>query len=460
MFYSRFFKFCLLLVDLILLDMSFNFAHANLFGFGSPFSPFYESLFVIFNLTWIVTALYSTMYRINRFSQLRHILSNALFAIVLHILFIMVLTVTFKNHTISYTFLYITYPLFITLIIAVRVVFYFINKNYNKLGLRHKKYVIIGAGNAGKSLYDFFEENQTLGFKCMGIFDDASETKFSNDHLVKGAIADLKVFCKEENVEEIYFTLPLTRTDLIKEITEFADDNFIYFRISPDFSELMQKNLNVDFYGNIPIISIRNEPLGITVNRIAKRCFDIIFSLFIICFIFPVLFPILAIIIKLESKGPVFFKQLRPGRKNQLFTCYKFRTMRLNNQTELQASKNDNRITRFGSFLRRNSLDELPQFFNVLLGDMSVVGPRPNMISQLESYSKTINKYALRHFVSPGITGFAQIKGYRGETQQLDLMQKRVEYDAMYMENWSFTLDLKIIMITIWNLFRGEDKAY
>lgn len=458
--YNRLFKICWLIADLILLNISFNVAHYFQFGEGVEFTLFYQSIFVIFNLGWVVTALYSTTYRVNRFSRPRNILANIFYAVVLHLLLINVIELVLKGEVIPVGFIVITYSMFMFLVSVSRIIYFIANKKYNKLDISYKKYVIVGGGKAGKALYDFFEENQSLGFKCMGIFDNEITNNQLPKHLLRGSLEALKAYCKDEHIEEIYFTLPLTQTNLIKEIAEFADDNFIYFRISPDFSELMQRNMNIDFYGNIPVISVRNEPLGITVNRIIKRAFDIVFSLGVICFLFPFIFPIIALIIKLESPGPVFFKQLRPGLKNQLFFCFKFRTMRVNNETEKQATKNDSRVTRFGQFLRKNSLDELPQFFNVLLGDMSVVGPRPNMVSQLESYSKTIEKYALRHFVSPGITGYAQVKGYRGETQQLDLMKKRVKLDVKYMENWSFTLDIIIILKTIKNIFRGEKNAY
>jgi putative colanic acid biosynthesis UDP-glucose lipid carrier transferase len=173
-----------------------------------------------------------------------------------------------------------------------------------------------------------------------------------------------------------------------------------------------------------------------------------------------VIFPVIAIAIRLDSVGPVFFKQLRPGKKNKLFDCYKFRTMYVNNKTEVQATWHDSRITKVGAFLRKTNLDELPQFFNVLLGNMSVVGPRPNLISQLEEYSKTIQQYKIRHFITPGITGYAQVNGYRGETRELELMEKRVYYDVLYIENWSLSLDIKIIFLTIWNMLKGDKNAY
>src|ERR1700744_46498 len=197
------------------------------------------------------------------------------------------------------------------------------------------------------------------------------------------------------------------------------------------------------------------------LRRFFKRSFDILFSLFIIFFVFSWLYPILAILIKLESKGPVFFVQLRTGRNNMHFKCYKFRSMRVNGDADKkQATLNDHRITRIGAFMRKTSLDEIPQFFNVLIGNMSIVGPRPHMISHTEQYSQLIDKFMVRHFLKPGITGYAQTNGFRGETKTTEDMLKRVEADVWYLENWSFLLDLKIIFLTMWNFVKGDKNAF
>ena len=205
---------------------------------------------------------------------------------------------------------------------------------------------------------------------------------------------------------------------------------------------------------------LRKEPLEKIGNRLLKKLFDILFSLFVILFVFTWFFPILILMVKLSSKGPAFFRQKRSGEKNISFTCLKFRTMRVNKLSdELQAKKGDPRITKLGAFMRKTNLDELPQFLNVLVGQMSVVGPRPHMLKHTEQYSELINNYLTRHFVKPGITGWAQVKGYRGETKELIDMQKRVEYDIWYIENWKFLLDIKIIWMTVKNMLRGEKNA-
>jgi putative colanic acid biosysnthesis UDP-glucose lipid carrier transferase len=194
------------------------------------------------------------------------------------------------------------------------------------------------------------------------------------------------------------------------------------------------------------------------LNKFFKRLFDIIFSLFTIIFVFSWLCPILAILIKLESKGPVFFVQLRTGKNNRNF---KFRSMRVNHEADkLQATRDDHRITKIGAVLRKTSLDELPQFFNVLIGNMSIVGPRPHMICHTEKYSQLTDKFKVRHLLKPGITGWAQISGLRGEVNNAEAMLKRVDADMWYMKNWSFLLDIKIIFLTFWITLKGDKNAY
>ena len=208
------------------------------------------------------------------------------------------------------------------------------------------------------------------------------------------------------------------------------------------------------------MISLRIEPLEIPLNRIKKRAFDILFSLSVITFIFPWLFPILLLFVKLSSKGPIFFSQKRSGEGNRSFWCYKFRTMRVNQESDVkQATENDSRITKVGKFMRKTSLDELPQFFNVLIGNMSVVGPRPHMLKHTKEYSEIIDKYIVRHFAKPGITGWAQTHGFKGETINIQAMEKRVEHDIWYIENWTFILELKIIYSTVKNMIRGDKNA-
>jgi putative colanic acid biosynthesis UDP-glucose lipid carrier transferase len=328
------------------------------------------------------------------------------------------------------------------------------------LAQTHSRFIVVGASRSGYELHNFLTLHDPLANRFLGFFADTPAPE-QMQHLVRGKLADLKDFCLREQVDEIYFALPLDQTDFIQELSSFADDNFMTFRIVPDFEGTLHKGVNVHYNGKGLILTVRRHPLGFRPNQIMKRAFDLAFSGLVIIGIFPIIMPILALAIKLDSPGPVFFKQLRPGKRNKLFPCYKLRTMRTDTGgTELQATKGDARVTRVGRFLRASSLDEIPQFFNVWLGHMSVVGPRPNMVSQLEEYSKHISTYAQRHTVTPGITGYAQVNGYRGETRAEGAMEKRVEYDLQYVENWSLLLDLKIIGKTVWNMVAGEKNAY
>lgn len=227
------------------------------------------------------------------------------------------------------------------------------------------------------------------------------------------------------------------------------------------YGNYLKRRMHLELIGSVPVLDIRQEPLAQPENRLAKRLFDIVFSLLFLCTIFPIIFIIIGLAIKITSPGPIFFKQKRSGEENKEFWCYKFRSMRVNKDSDkVQATLNDPRKTRLGNFMRKTSIDELPQFINVLLGDMSVVGPRPHMLKHTEEYSKLIDKYMVRHLVKPGITGWAQVTGFRGETKELWQMEGRVERDIWYLEHWTFMLDLYIIYKTVKNAVKGEKEAY
>lgn len=229
----------------------------------------------------------------------------------------------------------------------------------------------------------------------------------------------------------------------------------------PNLRNYMKRAMNLELLGNVPILYIREEPLRQVSNRFVKRAFDVAVSGAFLCTLFPVVYLFVALGIKLTSKGPVFFIQERSGENGRTFGCIKFRSMRVNDEADrVQATKNDPRKTRFGSFLRKSSIDELPQFINVLKGDMSIVGPRPHMLQHTELYSKLVNKYMVRHLIKPGITGWAQVTGYRGETHELSQMEGRVRRDIWYLENWSLLLDIRIMLLTVWNALKRDENAY
>ena len=276
-----------------------------------------------------------------------------------------------------------------------------------------------------------------------------------------GMTNEVESYVLEHNVDEIYCTLPGTNDEKIKRMLNFAEKHMVRFYIVPEFYRNVKKSMIMEMMESIPLLTVRVEPLQASYNRALKRCFDVLFSLCILLTVFPILYVVVGVLIKLSSPGPILFRQKRTGLYGQDFECYKFRTMRVNAEADtLQAVKNDPRKTKIGDFLRRTNLDESPQFVNVLKGDMSVVGPRPHMLKHTEQYSALIDKYMVRHLVKPGVTGWAQVTGYRGETKTLEQMEGRVKRDVWYIENWSFLLDLKIIVVTVINMFKGEKNAY
>lgn len=325
-----------------------------------------------------------------------------------------------------------------------------------------KDLVIVGESPAAEEIFQYCQDQTVRGYRFRGIFTDAPIEGMLAPHRV-GDLAALKAFAVQNRIDIVYCALPGTRKQEITDLMEFCERNTIRFRVIPSAESFIPvvKTSDLEFLGGVPVSKLRKEPLDRAVNRMLKRAFDIAFSLGVIVFVLTWLIPVLSLLVKLSSRGPVFFKQMRLGRDNQEFVCWKFRSMRLNKEADVkQATQNDPRVTAVGRFLRKSNLDEMPQFWNVLLGHMSVVGPRPHPIRLNEQYRDIIDKYMVRHFVRPGITGWAQVNGFRGETRTPELMERRVELDVWYLENWSFWLDLRIVVSTVTNMFGKDKMAY
>lgn len=336
-------------------------------------------------------------------------------------------------------------------------------KIYRKSGGNYRNVIILGAGSVAKETYETISQNLISGYRFLGFFDDREPKDYKVDaNLVKGSLADVEEYSQNNNIDEIICALPAGDDRKALPILHFAENHLIRFYIIPDFKRFIKKSVSLSTLGeNIPVVSIREEPLRRTTNKLLKRCFDIVSSLGFLLTVFPIIFIIIAPIIKLTSKGPIFFKQKRTGENGEEFSCLKFRTMNVNKDADrVQATQNDSRVTPIGAFLRKTNLDETPQFLNVLYGNMSIVGPRPHMLQHTEVYSRLIDKYMVRHYIKPGITGWAQVTGYRGETKDLSEMEGRVKQDVWYIENWTFWLDIKIIFLTAYNMIKGEEKAY
>lgn len=351
----------------------------------------------------------------------------------------------------------LVYVVLLVFMIVWRLAFYYLLNRYHAKGYNLKNIVIVGYGQIGKQLEDFFLQHPEHGFRVKGVFDDRNQVH----PLLVGKVDELENYLQSAPIEEIYCCLPYIKYGEIKKIIDLCEEKMIKVKVLMDYRAFSFKGLELERYDFIPVLNVSSVPLDSRKNQILKRIFDITFSCFVIVFLFSWLFPLIALIIKLDSRGPVFFFQSRNGRGNVDFRCLKFRTMRVNPESDTQqATKDDPRVTRIGALLRKTSIDELPQIFNVLEGSMSVVGPRPHPIILNEKYGLLISRYMTRHYVKPGITGLAQISGYRGETKEVSEMKNRVKLDRFYIQNWTFWFDIKIIFLTIISLLRGSEKAY
>jgi putative colanic acid biosynthesis UDP-glucose lipid carrier transferase len=410
--------------------------------------------FTAFNaIAWIILSLKSKFYEVYRFTKVTKILSQSFEHFALFTLIVFFYFSLYHGFEIDVRKVFYYLISVFGAILSLKLSITFLLKRYRKFyGGNFRTTIIIGDNLRTQQLKAFFEENPEFGYKFSKMFS----TKKNKDFL-----EECFKYVIDENIDEIYCSMAALTQKQINKIVDFADNNLRVLKFLPDTKDIYAKQLKIDYYGYLPILSLRQIPIEEPFNQFLKRAFDVIFSSMVIVFILSWLTPILAILIKLESPGPVFFKQPRNGINFKEFNCFKYRSMTIEGTSHVvHTRKNDNRVTRLGKFLRQTSIDELPQFFNVLIGEMSVVGPRPHMTYQTEMFAEKIDKFMVRHFVKPGITGLAQVSGYRGEIETDKDIINRVKYDIFYLENWSIFLDIRIIFITIVSAFKGDKKAY
>lgn len=333
---------------------------------------------------------------------------------------------------------------------------------YRKRGEHVNKVVFVGSKDNNLALYGEMRSISSLGYRVLGYFDDSPNPKFPEDCPYLGTPDDvIQYLSNHTDVHELFCCLPSRRAQEIVKIIRHCEKNLIHFYSVPNVTNYLHHRVYFNMLGSVPYLSLFRAPLSKPENRFLKRLFDILVSGAFLITVFPVMFVIVAIITKITMPGPVFFKQKRNGLAGKEFYCYKFRSMKVNDDADkVQATKDDPRKTKWGNIMRKTNIDEFPQFWNVFIGDMSLVGPRPHMIKHTEEYSKLIDKYMVRHFVKPGITGWSQVTGYRGETKELSQMEGRVKGDIWYIEHWSFGLDLYIMYRTIANVIHGDKEAY
>ncbi|PCI98573.1 MAG: undecaprenyl-phosphate glucose phosphotransferase [Flavobacteriales bacterium] len=436
-------------IDLITLNIAFfvaafiRFKEEESFGF---FESKYLTLLLFINLSWIILSHAQKIYNIFLFASRRRYFLRVIVVVILQL----IITIAFNGLIKTYysrLFLLYTFIGFGSSMLFGRFIINLIYKKYIAKKSQKNILVLIGSGFFMDDVKSFLTEN--------AIDNDFQSVKFIDN--LNNIFLDLNKFKEESPISEIYINVSQFTGELVDELTTYCDNNFIRLRLVLDWQKISSKQIETRKLSHSTVLNIPLTPLDDPYNMLLKRGFDVFFSSFVILLVFSWLFPILALLIKITSKGPVFFKQKRTGLDNKEFSCWKFRSMTVNQDSDkIQATKDDKRITKVGQFIRRTSLDEFPQFINVIKGDMSVVGPRPHMLKHTEEYSQLIGNFMNRHAIKPGITGLAQVKGYRGEIDDPHLLSNRIRLDRFYVNNWSVYMDLKIVFYTIFSVFKDH----
>jgi len=415
---------------------------------------------IVCNMLWLISAAIFGLYRGYQREKLEQIYLATLRSIVLHfILFIAYLWFA-QDVRFSRSFLIIFYALLSLAFIINRFIGTYVQYIFLRRFHAGKKVGVLGSNQTAVLISSYLKSQRTFEF-CGFVGDDA-DLDLSMEGVLPDGVAEKMALAADKGIKEIYVAIAPQQFSELGALVEEADRLCIRLKFIPDIMPTMKSDYRINYLGNqFPVITFRHEPLEDLNNRFKKRAFDLLFSSLVIIFILSWLYPLLAIIIKIQNPGPVLFTQLRSGRNDKSFWCYKFRSMVINSQADSQqASRNDQRITPIGRFMRRTSIDELPQFFNVFLGNMSVVGPRPHMLNHTRQYREVVKQYMVRHFLKPGITGWAQIHGFRGETKNQEDMENRVKCDIYYLENWTAMLDVRIIFLTIIKTMRGDINGF
>jgi putative colanic acid biosynthesis UDP-glucose lipid carrier transferase len=437
-----------------------NFNDKNLYLFSSVILNDKHLIYFLYSsLLWLLSTFLIRFYKVYRYTSAINIITLLVKQFLAYMIIVFAFNGIFRSISIeaSLTFTYLIYS-FLAIGIIKLFSFFILKtvRSYFKGNLR--KVIIIGGSEDALELKNIFTNKIDLGYDLKAHFSDLRGEEFT------GTINNsFEYLNNNNNIDEIYCSIDELSEKEIKEYVKYTNINKCNIKFIAKPKGLLTKRFKTDYYGYLPVLSIQDVSLNNDFNQILKRVFDVVFSFFIIIFVLSWLSIILFVLIKLESKGTLFYKHKRNGINYKEFICYKFRTLKINTDNEvIHVNKNDKRVTKIGKFLRKTSIDELPQFLNVLLGDMSVVGPRPHMLAFTEEYSRIVEKYnfIFRHNVKPGITGLAQIKGFRGEVETDRDIIGRVKYDIFYIENWSLLLDLKIIIKTFMNAVKGEKKAY
>ena len=445
----------LLALNAALLTMSYVYK-----SMGNATTPHYKRLMVLMSLVYILCDIQSHHHIYDRFVRGDQLLRSFLFSTTLFVVLSLMVMWVFRWPLMTWDFMLPFYGFIILFLFFYRWTLRKCIKWYRKRGRNTMTVIFIGNINVASELYKTMESDPTTGYKVKGYFADEPRTNVTEENYL-GKPEEAPEYIENHQLHQVYCLLPSSQNELINKLMQTCTNNIVRYNHIPDSFNYQRHTMALNLMDGTPVFCLHNEPLSMLGNRIIKRTFDLIVSSIFLLTIFPIVYIIFGLLIKLSSPGPVLFKQKRSGLNGKEFYCYKFRSMRVNvDSDKVQATKNDPRKTRIGEFMRRTSIDELPQFLNVWLGNMSIVGPRPHMVMHTEQYSQLISSYMVRHFAKPGITGYAQVTGFRGETSELWQMEGRIKKDIWYIEHWSFALDLFIIWKTIYNGIIGEENAY
>ena len=423
------------------------------------FTP-YIQFWMIMNLIWIIIAVAVGLYGSLLVLKFELFVKRTSQLYLIWVMLILLYLVVIREVAFSRTFILILLVCFPLILGVNRFSYFAIHKYIKKRGTYVNKIIIVGYNEMSKKLAKYFEE-EGINTELIGFIEEPLNVNELSNYPILTNINNAIEIAKKMDVQEIFSTIMPEQNQAIYHLMHDAENNCVRFKIIPDFSVFLKKPVVVDYLSDMPVLALRGDPLEDMGNRIKKRILDLMVSAIVLLFILSWLIPLIAIIVKLESKGPIFFRQLRSGKNDKPFFCLKFRSMRMNDAADqVSATRDDPRVTRIGRFLRKSSLDEFPQFINVLLGEMSLVGPRPHMLKHSSEFSMMVAHYMSRQFLKPGITGWAQINSYRGEIRSREEIEGRVASDLWYFENWTIWLDIRIMFLTVYQVFAGHKNAY
>jgi putative colanic acid biosysnthesis UDP-glucose lipid carrier transferase len=457
--YINIFRFFFVCVDMVALSLVHIWLIVNFRGVPADGDRPYGLLILVSNIIWLISTYSVALYVEDAHPDAYRFSKRTIKAFILFSIGILIFVFAY-HYPYSRLFILIDFIGFFLFLAVTRIAMILIFSTLKKTNRNTKRIVVVGYNEIAKNFVETFSFIRK-DFHVDGYFEDSKKIAELSNLPIIGSIETCIDYAVRNHIHEIYSTISPEKNENIYAMAKLAERSFIRFKFIPDFKLYVNRETFIEYQGNFPILSLRPEPLEEIGNSIKKRLFDIVFSLLVVVLILTWLIPLLGLLIMLTSRGGVFFKQKRSGKNNVHFTCYKLRTMTMNKEANsIQVTLNDARVTKIGRFLRKTNLDELPQFVNVLLGNMSVIGPRPHMLVHTKMYSKILNEYMIRHFLKPGITGWAQVNGCRGEIKDEGQLSNRIAHDIWYMENWSIWLDLKIIWLTIFNTLRGDKNAY